>query len=173
MWSDSRTCGRACARPSVTLMDALGTCDTTVALLLVVVSRPIDSAESTRFIISEMLHFGSMEVYCALDRWSNPTRKLVSSQVMEKWFASSQTSFAFPPLSRQGNELHIRHTIPTTPLSLTQVRVGERLSRCRHAQCPCAVAACERLSSTSTHRDLHITGRACAHGCPATLQAGG
>ena len=78
---DSRTRGRACARPSVTLLHALGYRDTMVALLLVVVSGPVDSFESTCFVLSVELHFGSLEVYCALGRWPNPTRKLVSSHM--------------------------------------------------------------------------------------------
>ena len=94
---DSRTRGRACARPSVTLLHALGYRDTMVALLLVVVARPVDSVESTCFVLSVELHFGSLEVYCALGRWPNPTRKLVSSQVMERWFASSHTCSFLPP----------------------------------------------------------------------------
>ena len=76
---DSRTRGRARARPSVTLMHVLGYRHTLVALLLVVVARPRRLVESTRFDLSEMFHFGSLEVYCALGRWPNPTRKLVSS----------------------------------------------------------------------------------------------
>ena len=78
---DSRTRGRACARPSVTLLHALGYRDNMVALLLVVVARPVDSVESTCFVLSVEPHFGSLEVYCALGRWPNPTRKLVSSQI--------------------------------------------------------------------------------------------
>ena len=86
---DSRTRGRACARPSVTLLHALGYRDTLVAPLVVVVARPRRLVESTRFVLSEMLHFGSLEVYCALGCSPNPTRKLVSSQLPT---LTSQTS---------------------------------------------------------------------------------
>ena len=46
---DSRTRGRACARPLVTLLHALGYRDTLVASLLVVVARPRRLVESTCF----------------------------------------------------------------------------------------------------------------------------
>ena len=50
---DSRTRGRARARPTVTLMHALGYRDTLVASLVAIVAGPRRLVESTRFVLSE------------------------------------------------------------------------------------------------------------------------
>ena len=73
-----------------TMLHALGYRDTMVALLLVVVARPVDSVESTYFIVSRNLLFGSIRsVLCP--------RPLAEPASEPRFLASIQTSSTVEP----------------------------------------------------------------------------
>ena len=91
-----------------------------VALLLVVVSGPVDSVESTCFVLSVEPHFGSLEVYCALARWPNPTRKLVSSQVtIDSLLVYNTCDLPQPPAGR--SELALERAALPSLISLAPI----------------------------------------------------
>ena len=120
---DRSSCGRI-SEPVVvprsapdTMLHALGYRDALVALLLVVVARPVDSVESTYFIVSHNLHFGSIRsVLCPrpLAEPASEPRFLAGYGKIVRFLTNIARA---PPLLQQGNELHTRHTITSTPLS--------------------------------------------------------